>query len=321
MRIATKLSIIFLLFAFTLSTITIAQAQTSAVNDAQNAINNAYTAIQQAYTNGADITQLTEQLNQAINLTAQAQQIATTNPQQAETLANQAKTAAQNITEQATVVGQSAASALPMVPLAAAAALVIAGVGVFLLGPKAMWKIWFKLRKNNRVNMGNSNGKAVFLTAEQLCAIILAIAVVVALISVSGFLLPKNQGEQFSELGILGPNMQLSDYPSQIVAGDTIHLYGYVGNQMGTPMYYSVMVKLGNNATQVNPSLLAPIEQYSQVIPNNQSWTFPIDLTLTNPGVNQRVIFELWIYNQTTNQNQYHERWGQIWLNVTAPIR
>jgi len=306
----------------TLSTIVLTEAQTSSINDAQNAIHNAYTAIQQAYNNGADINQLTEQLNQAINLTSQAQQIATTNPQQAETLANQAKAAAQNITEQATIVAQSAASALPIIPIAAAAILIIVGVVTFLLGPKIIWKVWFKLRKNYRIKTGNAaNNKAVFLTAEQLCAIILAVAVIVALLSVSGFLLPKNQGEQFSELGILGPNMQLGDYPSQIVAGDTIHLYGYVGNQMGTPMYYTVMVKLGNNDTQVNPSPLAPIVQYSQVIPNNQSWTFPIDLTLTNPGVNQRVIFELWIYNQTINQNQYNERWGQIWLNVTAPVR
>jgi uncharacterized membrane protein len=147
----------------------------------------------------------------------------------------------------------------------------------------------------------------------------LGITIIVAFISVSGFLLPRSQGEQFSELGILGPNMKLGDYPSQIVASETVHLYTYVGNQMGTPMYYTVMIKLGNNDTTVNPAPITPIQQFSQVISNNQTWTFPVDITLTKPGVNQRIIFELWIYNQTINQNQYHDRWGQIWLNVTSP--
>jgi uncharacterized membrane protein len=196
------------------------------------------------------------------------------------------------------------------------------GIIIFLLGPKALWKGWFKLRKNFKVKIGNSAKKneSVFLTAEQLCAIILAITIIVAFISVSGYLLPSNQGEKFSELGILGPNMQLGDYPSKIVASETISLYGYVGNQMGTPIYYTVMVKLGNNETQVNPSSLTAIQEYRQVIPSNGTWTFPINVKLTEAGLNQRLIFELWEYNQTTNQNQYHERWGQIWLNVTSPV-
>jgi uncharacterized membrane protein len=113
--------------------------------------------------------------------------------------------------------------------------------------------------------------------------------------------------------------MQLGDYPSQIVASESVKLNVYVGNQMGKPMYYTVMIKLGDNGTTVNPAPLEPLQQFSKVIPNNANWTFPVSLTLNQPGINQRIIFELWIYNETTNQNQYHNRWGQIWLNVTAP--
>ena len=32
--------------------------------------------------------------------------------------------------------------------------------------------------------------------------------------------------------------MQLGDYPSVVVASETVNLNGYVGNHMGTPMYY-----------------------------------------------------------------------------------
>lgn len=303
------------------SVIAVVHAQQPSVNDAQNALHNAYKATLDAYKAGADTNQLIEQLNQAINLTSQAQQLINTDPQQAETLANQAQTIAQNITQQATTAKQSASNILPIIAIGTAAALIVAGIITYAFGPKVLWKIWFKLRKNYRVKSKNSTNKnnALFITADQLCAIVLGITVVIAFFSVSGFLLPKNQGEQFSELGVLGPNMKLGDYPSQIVASETIHLYGYVGNQMGEPMFYTVMVKLGNNDTAINPAPITPIQQFSQVIPNNQTWTFPVDITLTKSGVNQRIMFELWIYNQTTNQNQYQNRWGQIWLNVTAP--
>jgi uncharacterized membrane protein len=131
--------------------------------------------------------------------------------------------------------------------------------------------------------------------------------------------LPKGTDEQFSELGILGPNMQLSDYPSNIVAGETVNLNVYVGNHMGKPMYYLVMVKLGANETAIAPAPVDSAQQFSQVVLNNGTWTFPVSIPLTQAGTNQRIIFELWAYNETLTQNQYHNRWGQIWLNVTAP--
>jgi uncharacterized membrane protein len=299
----------------------IVQAQLSSVDTAQNSVNNAYKAILDACNAGADTNQLIEQLNQAINLTSQAQQLLNKDSQQADALASQAQAIAQNVTQQATTTQQSGSTVLPIIAIATAAALIVAGIITYAFGPKVMWKMWFKLRKNYHIKTKNSltNNKSLVITAEQLCAIILGVTIILAFISVSGFLLPSGQGEQFSELGVLGPNMKLGDYPSQVVASETVHLYVYVGNQMGQPMYYTVMVKLGNNDTVINPASIAPIQQYSQVIPNNQTWTFPVDITLTKLGVNQRIVFELWIYNQTINQNQYHERWGQIWLNVTAP--
>jgi uncharacterized membrane protein len=170
-------------------------------------------------------------------------------------------------------------------------------------------------------NTQTKKKEAVFLTAEQLCAIILAITVVIAFISVSGYLPLSTSSEKFSELGILGPNMQLGDYPSKVVASETIQLYGYVGNQMGQPMYYTVKTLLGNNQTAINPATNATtIQEYSQVIPNNGTWTFPISITLNQAGDNQRIIFELYSYNQTTHLSQYEQRWGQIWVNVTSPV-
>jgi len=322
MRFTTKLSVVIIIVLIVISSsVTPTYGQTPQPNNAQDAINDAYNAILNAYNSGAETNQLITQLNQAINLTSQAQQLSPTNPQQAETLNTQAQSIAQNVTQQATVIQQSSSIMVPIVAAGTAAGLIVAGVLIYFFGPRALWRLWFNFRKNYRFKVKNStNGKkSLVITAEQLCALVLGVTIIVAFFSVSGFLLPKQQGEQFSELGVLGPNMKLGDYPSQIVASETVNLFGYVGNQMGQPMYYTVLMKLGENNSQVNPSSSTPIKQYSQIVQSNGTWTFPVSLTIAKVGDNQRIIFELWIYNASVSQTQYHERWGQVWLNVTAP--
>lgn len=319
MKSTIKITVVFLLITLSLGALNVACAQSSTVDEAQAATNNAYNAITNAYKSGADTTQLIEQLNQAINITQQAQ--LASDPQQAALLAVQAQAIAENVTQQANTAANAAQNSIPVIPITAAAAALAIGVAIFLLGPKALWKVWLKLRRNFTIKIANSSkkGESAFLTAEQLCAIVLAITVIIAFISVSGFLLPSTSGEQFSELGILGPNMKLGDYPSKVVASQTVSLYGYVGNQMGQPIYYTVQVKLGDNNTQINPANLTATQTYGQVLPSNGTWTFPVTLPLSHVGDNQRIIFELWAYNQTLNQNIYQQRWGQIWVNVTAP--
>jgi ABC-type multidrug transport system fused ATPase/permease subunit len=322
MRTSTKLAIILLLFPVLLATVAIANGQSSAISSAQDATNKAYTAILDASNAGANTTQLITQLNQAINLTSQAQASINTNPEQAQALATQAQAIAQNVTAYASAAKQSNEQVMSAVTIAvSAAALIVGGCLVYFFGPKFFWKTWLKLRKNYRVKTINppSKTKNLAITWEQVCGAILAATVIIALVATVPLFLPKNTSGQISELGILGPNMQLGDYPKQVVSGQIINLYGYVGNQMGKPMYYDLMVKLGDNKTAVDPASTAPMEQFTSVVASNGTWTFPFNVTLTQPGVNQRIIFELWMYNQTLNQMQYHHRWGQIWLNVTAP--
>jgi len=321
MKKASKLLIVLLLILIIVPAFALTFGQSSITSSAQDATYNAYNAIVNASSAGADTNQLIQQLNQAVNLTAQALQLNATNPQQAQALADQAQTIAQNVTEQAISAQQSASNVLPIIAVATAVTIIAAGILVYVFGPKLLWRIWFNLRKNYRIKTRNplANNKPLVITAEQLCAIVLGITIIIAFFSVSQIVLPRNQGEQFSELGVLGPNMKLGDYPSQVVASDTINLYVYVGNQMGSPIYYTILVKLGNNDTAVDPAPITPIQQFSQILPNNQTWTFPVNVTLTQSGINQRIIFELWTYNQTLNQNQYQNIWGQVWLNVTAP--
>lgn len=128
--------------------------------------------------------------------------------------------------------------------------------------------------------------------------------------------------EKFSELGILGPGKTISNYPTRVVAGQPVALYCYVGNHEGEVELYKVLVKVVNNTTLAlsnSTAVNAPvIVSYSQAVGDNQSWVFPVSLTLETTGLNMRIVFELWAFNSTTSSFTYLGLWNQLFVNVTG---
>jgi hypothetical protein len=286
-------------------------------------------------------------LNQAIANISMAQSIANSNPTEAQTLANQAASMAAQVQldlTQAKQEGQAqqqtalAELAIFVVALLAAAEL------MYRFGPDALWSLWLRTRKDYSVQAKpateeNNKKKAKpgknakggdedeeaeddneepLLTMDNISKIIAVLLVVIAIVAVTGVALANRPGEQFSELGILGPTQNLSNYPTTVVAGSTINLYVYVGNQLGSPAWYSVLVKVGDNSTLVNPALVSPALSFDDLLLPGANSTIPVSITLNNVGTDQRIIFELWQFNSTAGAFQYTQLWDQIWLNVTA---
>jgi hypothetical protein len=167
--------------------------------------------------------------------------------------------------------------------------------------------------------------------------------------------LPLPGGEQFSELYLLGPDLKAENYPSNIVADQNYSVYVGVGNHMGSSSSYTIFVKFKNqtdplpNATTATPSPLQPLYEYRFSLPDNQSWISPLvfsvsgtsisgnqsaikQLTINNEKFevnkptalnstttkyNYGLIFELWLYNATSNIVQYNNRYVQLQLNLT----
>ena len=153
-------------------------------------------------------------------------------------------------------------------------------------------------------------------TATLALAVVTILAVFVAISP----LLPSN-AERFSELGVLGPSQQIGGYPSTVVVGQTFLLYVYVGDHEGSASYYQVMVKAGDQSTKISNSTYAAapvLLTHSLVLDENATSTFPVTLHMPSPGTNQRLIFELWMFNSTTTQFAYTGLWNQLWINVTA---
>lgn len=126
--------------------------------------------------------------------------------------------------------------------------------------------------------------------------------------------------EPFSELGVLGPNMKIGDYPRQLQAGEEFDLYLYLGNHMGSAQYYRVMVKLGDrqlNISDTEPYPAPVLAVYDSVLGDQTNTTIPVTLSIPDPGVNRRLVFEMHRFDETSGEFMYHNRWNQLWLNVT----
>ncbi|MDE1854264.1 MAG: DUF1616 domain-containing protein [Thaumarchaeota archaeon] len=157
---------------------------------------------------------------------------------------------------------------------------------------------------------------------EQLQAATVGIIVLIAVFNVSGYYLANRNVEPFSELGILGPNQKIADYPTHALVGQNFTLYLYVGNHEGHVMYYQVLAKVGDRASVINEnvSLAAPpVATYSTILRDNQTYLNQITLSLNHNGTNVRLVFELWVYRTNTTSFAYDHRFVQLWLNVTGP--
>ena len=126
--------------------------------------------------------------------------------------------------------------------------------------------------------------------------------------------------EAFSELAVLGPKMKIGDYPNEVSAGDPFSLFLYVKNHEGRVMHYAIKVKLGNITTLINgdkPMTVPVLLKHEVILLHGANWTKPIILSIAKAGVNYRLVFELWVYDQNIRNFNYHGRWCQLWLNVT----
>ena len=128
--------------------------------------------------------------------------------------------------------------------------------------------------------------------------------------------------EPFSELGLLGPELKLGDYPREIALGESVDLYLYLGNHEGDLTYYRVLVKQGDqsmNVSDTTPYGGPVLAQYEHVLVDEYNITMPISIMVDAPGVNQRLVFELYKYDQESTGFSYDGIWVQLWMNITAP--
>ena len=344
-KILILAAILAVLLQPVVSTVRCDPAAGQAVNSSWSSIGAAFTQMQDTYKAVGSVPQVdVTLLNEAIANATAAQNLVNSNPSQAQQLAQQA-TATAGIVNQSLVTAKTQGSFLQQlngtVLNLIAIVLIVLAILIYRFGPDALRGVWFRQRKNYgvRVNVDvnepseRKEGKAgdkgrgedaeededrTLFTIDNICKIVAVILVVIAVTAIVYPYLANKPGEQFSELGVLGPTQNLSGYPTEVVAGSTVNLYTYVGNYLDAPAWYSVQIKIGDNSTAVNPANLPAALTIDTVLLPGENSTLPANVLIPSVGDNQRIIFELWEFNATTGSFSYTGLWDQIWLNVTA---
>jgi uncharacterized membrane protein len=153
---------------------------------------------------------------------------------------------------------------------------------------------------------------------EKIQIVILSILAVYGVLIASPIVLGDRIVEPFSELGILGTDMKLGDYPSSVTLGEEFELFIYLGNHMGKLSYFRVYAKLGDgrmNVSDSEPYDGIILDEFDYVVFDNTNTTFPISLSINEVGFNKRLVFELHRYEN--DRFVYDGLWIQLWLNVT----
>jgi uncharacterized membrane protein len=125
--------------------------------------------------------------------------------------------------------------------------------------------------------------------------------------------------EPFSEIGVLGANGKLGDYPSQVTVGQKFSIFIYVGDHEGRSGYYRISAKLGDQNSSISdtiPLAITPVDYWDVFLMNEGNTTVPVTLSVDRAGLNQRFVFELSVFDPKTNVFIY-KSWSQLWLNVT----
>ena len=189
------------------------------------------------------------------------------------------------------------------------------------------------------------------------CAVLL---ILISTVTAFTFFWPKYE-QSFFELGLLGENRKAEQYykdnDPNINISSRINWYIYVHNYMHTPQFVNIKVKLLNstmlppNDRLHLPSPFPPLVEYSVSLNTNGAVVLPFSwsilnasrsgdsividrLTVDNSTVSSevyssssnmfRLVFELWVYNQTSQKYDFGWRSGSdygsasvfMWFNL-----
>jgi len=144
------------------------------------------------------------------------------------------------------------------------------------------------------------------------------------------------------------------NYPYNIAVSHDCSLYIGVGNHLGSPTYYTIYVKLLNQAdllpstNSATPSSLPAIYEYKFFLANNENQEAPLTFSISEASTNGdqatinqlvinntpfnvnkltiwngdstgfycRLLCELWVYNATIGSLQFHNRAVSLQLNL-----
>lgn len=271
-----------------------------------NQLLTAYSMVSKLGGDGANVTVLVDELNKAIALYQRGY------VQNATSIAGQVIAEA-NAMASTFYFYKSLNLALTLVAVAALAALAIFA---YMRRKELVGELWLRLRGDYRVRLGSGRGRVVFLDEETLSVV--AAMVAIAVVFGVAYMIVESPHEPFSAIAVLNSHGRIGSYPTSIAVGQPIELYLFIYNHMGEPIWYVVRVYVANGTMQL-PLNSTPIITYQRILLNNESYTFPLTISINTTG-RYGIVAELWYYDPRNLTLVYTGNYVQLLLNVTRVI-
>jgi uncharacterized membrane protein len=146
--------------------------------------------------------------------------------------------------------------------------------------------------------------------------VIIALVIMGALVANLVLFTPAKT-EEFSVIYMLDANKQAENYPKTVILGtnSTFTMWIGVENQNDQTGNYSVLIKIDDGTSAVDPSPVEAKYTFEKSLQNGEQWEFPVTIELDQLGHN-RIVFELWYLN-STNKLVYTENFVTLTVEAT----
>ena len=138
---------------------------------------------------------------------------------------------------------------------------------------------------------------------DRVLTVVLALAILGALGTLSYSLANPAIVERFTEFYILGPSSEAKNYPEELVAGrEAKQLVGIINREQETATYRVEVIIDGVKSNETGPITLE----------HNEKWEKTVSFTPHRTGNNQKIEFLLYKQGQNNIYESLH-----LWVNVT----
>ena len=172
-----------------------------------------------------------------------------------------------------------------------------------------------------QLNTGTNSRTQSNDSGVRLGSIVVAVAIVVALVSVTFVAAQPQRGETYSEFGLLTENngtLQADGYPEEMALGESNELYFTVTNREQQQTEYVVVVQLTRTAPTGAVMESARLNTYTETTAPGDTWQQRHTITPVLEGERLRLTYLLYRDSppeQPTVDNAYRET--HIWIDVT----
>ncbi len=174
----------------------------------------------------------------------------------------------------------------------------------------------FMEKKIKRTSQGEQSDS--YNSEEKIIVLTIVVALVIIIALLVNLVLTPAPPEKFSTIYYLDSEKKTENLPKTVVLGEnsTFSLWVGVENHNETTIDYQVLVKYDDGKSPVDPSLVEPAESFEKILADDDTWEFPLDITIDNLGSN-RVILELWFLNRTSLKREYTGNWVNISIEAS----